>query len=293
MKISKIFDHKKTVFSLEVFPPKKDTSYTTVYNTLLRMREVPADFISVTYGAGGSAAQREKTIEIASLIIETYRIESVAHLTCVNSDEADVLAALESARAKGIQNVFALRGDIPADGRRKYAFAHASDLVRFIRRHDSDIHIGGACYPEKHPESPSLEADIENLKIKIDSGMTHLVTQLFFDNDKFYYFQDKAIAAGISVPIEAGIMPITTKTQLERVVKLSSAAVPERMRRIHDRYRDDPEALFDAGIAYATEQMIDLISRDVRGIHLYTMNSVETARRIYRNIGNLLSAENK
>ena len=123
--------------------------------------------------------------------------------------------------------------------------------------------------------------------------MTHLVTQLFFDNDKFYYFQDKAMAAGISVPIEAGIMPITTKTQLERVVKLSSAAVPERMRRIHDRYRDDPEALFDAGIAYATEQMIDLISRDVRGIHLYTMNSVETARRIYRNIGNLLSAENK
>ena len=218
---------RRRFFHWRSFPRKRTLPTLRSITRCCGCAKVPADFISVTYGAGGSAAQREKTIEIASLIIETYRIESVAHLTCVNSDEADVLAALESARAKGIQNVFALRGDIPADGRRKYAFAHASDLVRFIRRHDSDIHIGGACYPEKHPESPSLEADIENLKIKIDSGMTHLVTQLFFDNDKFYYFQDKAMAAGISVPIEAGIMPITTKTQLERVVKLSSAAVPK------------------------------------------------------------------
>lgn len=293
MKISKIFDHKQVVFSLEVFPPKKNSSYTTVYNTLLQMRELPVDFISVTYGAGGSAAQRDKTIEIASLIIETYRIESVAHLTCVTSDEADVLAALESARAKGIQNVFALRGDIPADGERKYAFRHASDLVRFIRDHDSEINISGACYPEKHPEAPSLRADIENLKYKIDSGVSHLITQLFFDNDKFYAFRDLAAAAGIDVPIEAGIMPITTKTQLERVVKLSGAAVPERLTRIHERYRDDPEAFFDAGIAFATDQIIDLVSRGVRGVHLYTMNSVETAKRIARNIGSILRAENK
>lgn len=293
MKISKIFDHKKVVFSLEVFPPKKDSSYNTVYNTLLQMRELPADFISVTYGAGGSAAQREKTIEIASLIIETYRIESVAHLTCVNSDEADVTALLDSAKARGIQNVFALRGDIPVSGERKYAFPHASDLARFIRKHDPDINISGACYPEKHPESPSLEADIENLKYKIDAGVNHLVTQLFFDNSKFYAFLEKTNAAGINVPIEAGIMPITTRSQLERVVKLSDAAVPEKLTRIHERYQDSPEALFDAGIAYATEQIIDLISQGVRGIHLYTMNSVETARRITRNVHRIIQAENQ
>lgn len=293
MKISKIFDHKKVVFSLEIFPPKKDTSYNTVYNTLLQLRGLPADFISVTYGAGGSDAQREKTVEIASLIIETYRIESVAHMTCVNSDEQDVLTMLEKMRKAGIENVFALRGDIPASGERKYAFNYASDLAKFIRKHAPEMNISGACYPEKHPDAPTLEVDIENLKYKIDSGVNHLVTQLFFDNDKFYHFRDLADKAGITVPIEAGIMPITTKSQLDRVVRLSNAAVPEKMMRIHERYQDDPKALFDAGIAYATEQIIDLISQDVRGIHLYTMNSVETATRITQNIHNILLSENK
>jgi len=292
MNISNIFNHKKTIFSLEIFPPKKDTSYNTIYNTLLKLRGIPADFISVTYGAGGSQAQREKTIEIASLILATYHTEPVAHLTCVNLDRQEAQETLEKLKANQVQNIMVLRGDISPDVPPKEDFRHASDLAAFIKQYDSSFNLLGACYPECHYQCESLEKDIENLKIKIDNGVGHLITQLFFDNDKFYKFRDMAERAGIHVPIEAGIMPITNIRQIERTVALSGASVPARLSRIFSRYGDNPKALFDAGIYYATEQIMDLIDHDVRGIHLYTMNNVETAGRISDAIGNILEAEN-
>jgi len=292
MNITKLFDHKKTLFSLEIFPPKKDSPYNTIYNTLLRLRGIPADFISVTYGAGGSQAQRDKSIEIASLILTTYHIEPVAHLTCVGLDRAEVIDTLDRLKANQVQNIMVLRGDITPTMTPKEDFKHASDLAAFIKQYDSSFNLLGACYPEGHYQAESLEQDIENLKIKIDSGVDHLVTQLFFDNDKFYAFREKAERAGINVPIEAGIMPITNLHQIERTVALSGASVPAKLSRLFSRYSDNPKALFDAGIFYATEQIMDLIDHDVRGIHLYTMNNVETATRISDAIQNVLEAEN-
>ncbi len=292
MDISKIFDHKKIIFSLEIFPPKKDTPYNVIYNTLLKLRGIPADFISVTYGAGGSKAQRDKTIEIAALILSTYHIEPVAHLTCVNSDKGEVLSALEQLKANQVQNIMVLRGDISPDVPPKEDFRHASDLAAFIKAYDSSFNLLGACYPEVHYQAESMEKDIEHLKIKIANGVTHLITQLFFDNSKFYEFREKAEKAGIHVPIEAGIMPITSLRQIERTVALSGASVPAKLSRLFSRYGENPKALFDAGIYYATEQIIDLIDHDVRGIHLYTMNNVETATRVSDAIQNILEAEN-
>lgn len=292
MDISKLFDHKKIIYSLEIFPPKKDTPYNVIYNTLLKMRGLPVDFISVTYGAGGSKAQREKTIEIASLILSTYHTEPVAHLTCVNSDREEVHAELELLKANGVQNIMVLRGDISPDVPPKEDFKHASDLAEFIKDFDPSFNLLGACYPEGHYQAESLEQDIENLKIKIEHGVTHLVTQLFFDNNKFYEFLEKTEKAGIHVPIEAGIMPITSLRQIERTVALSGASVPARLSRLFSRYGENPRALFDAGIYYATEQIMDLIDHNVRGIHLYTMNSVETATRISDSIQNVIEAEN-
>lgn len=292
MNLSKIFDYKKTLFSLEIFPPKKDTPYNIISNTLLKLRGLPADFISVTYGAGGSKAQRDKTVEIASLILTTYHTEPVAHLTCVNSDRDEVREILDQLKANSIENIMVLRGDISPDAPPKEDFKHASDLAAFIKKYDSSFNLLGACYPEVHYQCESMEKDIENLKIKIDNGVTHLITQLFFDNEKFYRFREKAEAAGIRVPIEVGIMPITNVKQIERTVTLSGASVPAKLSRVFSRYSASPKALNDAGIFYATEQIMDLIDHDVRGIHLYTMNNVETATRISESIQNILEAEN-
>lgn len=292
MNISKLFDHKKTLFSLEIFPPKKDTPYNVIYNTLLRMRGIPADFISVTYGAGGSRAQQDKTVEIASLILSTYHTEPVAHLTCVSNDRQEVLLTLEQLKANHIENIMVLRGDISPEMPTKEDFKHASDLAAFIKQTDPSFNLLGACYPECHFECPSLEQDIENLRVKIENGVSHLITQLFFDNNKFYEFQEKAEKAGIHVPIEAGIMPITNARQIERTVALSHASVPPKLARLFDRFGSDPKALNDAGIFYAVEQIMDLIDQGVRGIHLYTMNNVETATRVSESIQNVLAAVN-
>jgi len=216
----------------------------------------------------------------------------VAHLTCVGLDRAEVIDTLERLKANQVQNIMVLRGDITPTMTPKEDFKHASDLAAFIKKYDSSFNLLGACYPEGHYQAESLEQDIENLKIKIDSGVDHLVTQLFFDNDKFYAFREKAERAGINVPIEAGIMPITNLHQIERTVALSGASVPAKLSRLFSRYSDSPKALFDAGIFYATEQIMDLIDHDVRGIHLYTMNNVETATRISDAIQNVLEAEN-
>ena len=292
MNTATLFQAKKVVFSLEVFPPKKDTPINVIYNTLLGLRGLPADFISVTYGAGGSQAQQDKTCEIASLIQSTYHMEAVSHLTCVNSDKEQIRRALEKLKASGIRNILALRGDKTPGVEPKADFAHASDLARFIRECDPDFNLIGACYPEGHSESDSLEEDIEHLKIKIENGVSHLITQLFFDNASFYHFVELARARGINVPIEAGIMPIVRKSQIERTVTMCGASVPAKLATILSRYADNPAALMDAGVFYATEQIMDLLENGVQGIHLYTMNNVEGATRISRNIESIIAAKN-
>ena len=292
MNIQRLFESKKVVYSLEVFPPKKTTSIDTIYNTLYGLRGLKPDFISVTYGAGGSEAQKNKTCEIASLIKSEYQIERVSHLTCVGSTKQDIREFLDRLKAEGVHNILALRGDItPNNG--IIDFEHASDLASFIKEYDDSFNISGACYPEGHCDAANMDEDIENLKRKVDAGVSHLVTQLFFDNDHFYEFMDKVEKAGIRVPVEAGIMPVINKAQIERTVSMCGASFPVKFSKMVNKYANDPVALKDAGIAFATEQIIDLINNDVRGIHLYTMNNVETATRITNSISNIIASCNK
>lgn len=292
MNIQRLFECKKVVYSLEVFPPKKTTSIDTIYNTLYGLRGLRPDFISVTYGAGGSEAQKNKTCEIASLIKSEYQIEPVSHLTCVGSTKQDIMEFLDRLKAEGVQNILALRGDI-TPGNDIIDFEHASDLAAFIKNYDDSFNISGACYPEGHCDSANMDQDIENLKKKVDAGVTHLVSQLFFDNNHFYEFMDKVEKAGIHVPIEAGIMPVINKAQIERTVSMCGASFPVKFSKLLNKYAQDPIALKDAGIAFATEQIIDLVNNDVRGIHLYTMNNVETATRITNSISNILASCNR
>ena len=275
-----------------MFPPKKTTSIDTIYNTLYGLRGLRPDFISVTYGAGGSEAQKNKTCEIASLIKSEYQIEPVSHLTCVGSTKQDIMEFLDRLKAEGVQNILSLRGDI-TPGNDIIDFEHASDLAAFIKNYDDSFNISGACYPEGHCDSANMDQDIENLKKKVDAGVTHLVSQLFFDNNHFYEFMDKVEKAGIHVPIEAGIMPVINKAQIERTVSMCGASFPVKFSKLLNKYAQDPIALKDAGIAFATEQIIDLINNDVRGIHLYTMNNVETATRITNSISNILASCNR
>ena len=292
MNIQRLFESKKVVYSLEVFPPKKTTSIDTIYNTLYGLRGLKPDFISVTYGAGGSEAQKNKTCEIASLIKSEYQIEPVSHLTCVGSTKQDIREFLDRLKEEGVNNILALRGDItPNNG--IIDFEHASDLAAFIKEYDDSFNISGACYPEGHCDAANMDEDIENLKRKVDAGVSHLVTQLFFDNDHFYEFMDKVEKAGIRVPVEAGIMPVINKAQIERTVSMCGASFPVKFSKMVNKYANDPVALKDAGIAFATEQIIDLINNDVRGIHLYTMNNVETATRITNSISNIIASCNK
>ncbi|MDR1193735.1 MAG: methylenetetrahydrofolate reductase [NAD(P)H] [Peptococcaceae bacterium] len=289
--IRDLFQQKKTVFSLEVFPPKKNSAIDTVYNTLAGLRDIPADFISVTYGAGGSAAQKNKTGEIAGCIMREYHFEPMAHLTCVGSSKEGICQTLDELKALGIQNVLALRGDKNPDITGPMAFNYARDLTAFIKEREPGLHVAGACYPEGHGECDSLEEGISHLREKVAAGAEHLITQLFFDNDCFYAFMDRALAAGISVPIQAGIMPIISKNQIERIVTMCGASLPRRFVSLINRYADAPEALRDAGIAYATEQIIDLLANGARGIHLYTMNNMTTARRINDNIRSIVDSD--
>ena len=293
MNIANLFQSKKIVYSLEVFPPKKTSSVDTIYNTLYGLRGLPADFISVTYGAGGSDTQRSKTCEIASLIKSEYQIEPVSHLTCLNSTKEDIRQTLDSLKANGIQNILALRGDKGPAVTPQNDFTHANELAEFIKAYDPSFNVLGACYPECHCDSETIDQDIENLKLKIEAGASHLITQLFFNNNHFYEFMDKAIQKGITVPISAGIMPIINKSQIERTVSMCGASLPRAFSTMINKYADDPQALKDAGIAYAVNQIIDLISNDVRGIHLYTMNNVETASRITESIENIIKSQNR
>lgn len=276
---------KKQVLSLEIFPPKRTRPVDTIYDTVEELRELNPDFISVTYGAGGSA-NNQATIEIAANIKNKYGVESVAHLPGINMDRRELLEILARLKENKIENVLALRGDINPDFEPKQDFKYAADLVAFIKE-NSDFNIIGACYPEGHIECPTFAEDVRNLKAKVDAGVSQLVTQLFFDNERFYRFQEVAQAAGIEVPIEAGIMPVVNKKQIERMVTLCGVDLPKKFLYIMDRYEDDPVAMRDAGIAYAINQIVDLVTQGVDGIHLYTMNNPMISKRIYEATASL------
>lgn len=286
MRICELFKDDHTVFSFEIFPPKKDGSIETVYNTLDELTDLNPDFISVTYGAGGTRPGCS-TREIVSIIKEKYHTESIAHLTCVNSTKADIDRVIEDFKAHGVENVLALRGDINPDIEPKKEFAHACDLIAYMKER-SDLSFSGACYPEGHPEARSFDEDIANLKRKVDAGASHLMSQLFFDNDYFYKFLEKARAAGINVPIEAGIMPCINAKQIQRMVTMCGASLPHKFTRLIARYGDSPEAMRDAGIAYAVDQIIDLAANGVDGIHLYTMNNPYVARKISESVARVI-----
>ena len=287
MYIKDIFKKKNPVLSFEVFPPKKESSIDTVTAAIAEMAKLPIDYMSVTYGAGGSTSK--KTADIASYMQDKLDVTALAHLTCISSTKDTINEALNVLKSRGIKNILALRGDIPNDPDfvPPNDYKYASELIQEIKAFGG-FSIGGACYPECHPDCSSLEQDIENLKIKADAGVDFLVTQMFFDNDAFYDFRNKAVQKGVDLPIDAGIMPLTNINQIKRMCVLSGgASMPEKFTRMIAKYENNPEALKQAGIAYAVDQIIDLISNDTSGIHLYTMNKPDVAKKIVSVISSL------
>ncbi len=248
MKVSKIFEAKKSqgkpVLSFEIFPPKKEEALKNIDATLERLCDLHPDFISVTFGAGGSAVDNQ-TVEIAKKIKNNYGVEPIVHLTCLHYERGEISALLGQLSEAGIENVLALRGDVNPNVPMKHDFRYANELVEFIKK-QGDFHISGACYPETHLEAPDAVTDIRNLKRKVDAGASHLVSQLFFDNEAFYRFYEKTRTAGIDVPVEAGIMPVTNKAQIERMVNICGATLPKKFEKILHKYEDNKEALFDA-----------------------------------------------
>ena len=283
---------QKTIFSMEIFPPKKTMGIDTIYNTLDELKELKPDFISVTFGAGGSQ-NCDNSVAIAKRVKETCGVESVIHMPALNMTKKDAEYVLSQFRNAGIENILALRGDKVDGIEPANEFLHASDLIEFIREFDEKQNDGkkfnilGACYPELHPESLDVYSDMNGLKRKVDAGATHLLSQLFFDNKEYFRFVERCRLVGITVPIEAGIMPATNKKSIERMVSLSNTKLPKKFIKMMDRFGDSPEAIRDAGIAYAIDQIVDLITNGVQGIHLYTMNNPYVAKTIYNAIHSL------
>lgn len=273
--------------SFEIFPPKPANDISTIYETLDGLKDLNPDFISVTYGAGGGS-NCSKTLEIASAVKNKYGVESAAHLPCINLTKENVDGILAGLRENGIENILALRGDISPDITPCGEFRHANELIEYISE-NSDFNIIAACYPEGHTESSNLIEDIRNTKRKVEAGANHLITQLFLDNEHFYAFRERAELAGINVPIEAGIMPVTNKAQIERMVKMCGVKLPKKFVRMIEKYEHNPEAIRDAGIAYAVDQIVDLTSQGVDGIHLYTMNKPYVAKKICEAVSGLLT----
>ncbi|MBO5163445.1 MAG: methylenetetrahydrofolate reductase [NAD(P)H] [Ruminococcus sp.] len=284
MRVKDLFKQKK-VFSFEVFPPKNTSSVDVIYNTLDQLGDLRPDFISVTYSAGGSG-NSGLALDIASKV-KSMGVVPVLHLPCINYTKSQIDETIANARARGIDHILALRGDINPDIPPAEDFTHASELIEYLRT-KGDFDIAAACYPEGHPDSDSLDEDIDNLKIKVDAGADHLITQLFFDNEFFYEFREKARAKGINVPIEAGIMPVVNKKQIERMVTTCGASLPHKFVKIMQKYENNPEALRDAGIAYAINQIVDLAAGDVDGVHLYTMNNAYVARKISEAVSGII-----
>lgn len=278
------FDNERPTLTFEIFPPKGSGDLKSIFETVDALASLAPDLISVTYGAGGSS--RENTVEIASAIQNSYNIPAVAHLTCVGSTKDEMDNILSTLKSKGVKNILALRGDL-APGETTIDFKYASDLINFIKS-NYDFNVFAACYPEKHIEAPSMEEDIAHLKEKTDRGADVLISQLFFDNDYFYSFRSKARAAGIDVPIVAGIMPITSPAQINRMVSLCGATIPAPVQKILKAYGHNSMAMREAGINYAVAQITDLLASGVEGIHLYTMNKPDTAKRIAESIRGIL-----
>ena len=280
--------------SFEVFPPKNDTAFESVKEAVEQIARLRPSFMSVTYGAGGGTSQY--TLEIAKTIKEAHGVPTLAHLTCVSSTRETVRARIEDMKAAGIENVMALRGDIPADmqglDRSNWPYRYAVDLVRELKesRTDgaADFCIGGACYPEVHPESAHQKEDIRYLKEKVDAGVEFLTTQMFFDNNLLYNFLYKIREAGITVPVVPGIMPITAGNQVARAIQLSGSFMPRRFVSLVDKFGSNPAAMKQAGIAYATDQIIDLYANGVKNVHVYTMNKPDVARKILENLSEIL-----
>lgn len=287
MKLHELFQTGKTVFSCEVFPPKKTSPVDSIYKTLDGLKDIQPDFISVTFGAGGSQVN-QTTREIAAIIQNQYHIPAMAHLTCVAAGREEVDGLLAGLKADGVENVLALRGDVNPSVPPKTDFLHANELVSYIRS-TSDFGVSAACYPEGHLESPDLVSDIRYLKAKVDAGAQHLVSQLFFDNEDFFRFLERCRIAGITVPIEAGIMPVLSASSIQRMVSLCGASLPRKLTRLLGRYGDHPQALREAGIAYAIDQISDLIAGGVDGIHLYTMNNPDVAHQIAGSLSSIRS----
>lgn len=286
MKIIDILKNKRVTLSFEVFPPKTADAVPTALAAAEAIAALHPDFMSVTYGAGGGTS--DFTVHIASAVKKTYGVEVMPHLTCLSSTKEKVTETLQDYKEAGFETIMALRGDVPADGTRKNDFEHATDLMKQIKSFDSSMALGGACYPEGHPESPSLAADIENIRSKVDAGAQFLSTQMFFDNSLFYSYLNRLHAAGIDVPVLAGIMPITNKRILTRSLAMSGTAVPARYIAMVDAYGDSPEAMKQAGIAYATEQILDLYANGVRNVHVFAMNKPDVAKAISENIRPIL-----
>ena len=287
MKIRDLITQDKATLSFEVFPPKKDTDFADVEAAALGIAAFKPDYMSVTYGAGGST--KGHTIQLAQEIQEKYDVPTIAHLTCVCASKEGIKTALADMKNAGIENILVLRGDIPKnyDGQVFAEFSHASELVELIKE-TGDFCVGGACYPEVHPDSANKHEDIIGLKKKVDAGCDYLTTQMFFDNNIFFNFMYRIREAGISVPIIPGIMPITRRVQVKNAVKLSGCNVPERFKSIVDAFGDTEAAMRQAGIAYATDQIIDLMANGVKHIHVYSMNKPEVAAGIQKNLSEIL-----
>ena len=290
MKITELLEEEKLSLSFEVFPPKTETAFESVKSATEEIAKLQPAFMSVTYGAGGGTSRY--TLDIAKDINSLYGVPSLAHLTCVSSTKETVKARIADIKAAGIENVMALRGDIPAElegaDRSGWDYQHAIDLVRELRAEAPELCIGGACYPEVHPESADQRRDIAYLKEKVDAGCDFLTTQMFFDNNLLYNFLYKIREAGITVPVVPGIMPITSATQVERAIKLSGSFMPRRFASLVDKFGSDPAAMKQAGIAYATDQMIDLYANGIKNVHVYSMNKPDVAAKIMDNLSDII-----
>lgn len=290
MKIKDILKNEEFSLSFEVFPPKTDTAFQSVESAVTEIAALRPAFMSVTYGAGGGASRY--TLDMARTVEEKSGVSTIAHLTCVSSTKETVRQKIREMREYGIENVLALRGDLTPDmensDRSKWDYRYAIDLIRELKESGADFCIGGACYPEVHPESVNQKEDIRRLKEKVDAGCDFLTTQMFFDNNLLYNFLYKIREAGITVPIVAGIMPITKANQVERAIKLSGSFMPQRFKALVDKFGMYPDAMMQAGIAYATDQIIDLYANGVTNVHVYSMNKPEVARCIQSNLSNIL-----
>ena len=290
MKITDLLSRKKLTLSFEVFPPKTDSSFDSVKRATEEISKLRPLFMSVTYGAGGGTSKY--TLEIAKSIKEKNGVPTVAHLTCVSSTRETVRERIADIRAAGIQNIMALRGDLTPDladsDRSAWPYRHAIDLIRELKEEGDDLCIGAACYPEVHPESASQREDIMHLKEKVDAGASFLTTQMFFDNNLLYNFLYKIREAGITAPVIPGIMPITRENQVERAIKLSGSFMPRRFISMVDKFGSSPAAMMQAGVAYATDQIIDLFANGITNVHVYTMNKPEVASQIMANLSDII-----